>query len=130
MKQFCFEEPNFLGDRMRVIRLDHGLKQSEVAQALHVSRSTYSYYETGASRPDPLVLAKLANFYDLSINAFFSEEYPPQPCEPLSRDSVGILTPQERDLILHLREKKDLSVENLLEMLEGRIKAAAEENNP
>ena len=129
MKQFFFEEPNFLGDRMRVIRLDHGLKQSEVAQALHVSRSTYSYYETGASRPDPLVLAKLANFYDLSINAFFSEEYPPQPCEPLSRDSVGILTPQERDLILILREDKDLSAQALLEMLEAHIKGAEEENN-
>ena len=127
MKKFTFEEPNFLGDRMRVIRLDHGLKQSEVAEALHVSRSTYSYYETGASRPDPLVLAKLANFYDLSINAFFSEEYPPQPREPLSRDSVGILTPQERALILLLRTNKDLSAENLLEMLEARIKAVEED---
>ena len=129
MKQFCFEEPNFLGDRMRVIRLDHGLKQSDVAEALHVSRSTYSYYETGASCPDPQVLAKLANFYDLSINAFFSEEYPPQPCVSMSRDSVGTLTPQERALILLLREDKDLSAQALLEMLEARIKAAEEENN-
>ena len=130
MKQFCFEEPNFLGDRMRVIRLDHGLKQSEVAQALHVSRSTYSYYETGISRPDPLVLAKLANYYDLSINAFFSEEYPPQPCEPMSRDAIGILTPQERALILLLRTDKVLSAQALLEMLEARIKAAEGNNKP
>ena len=123
MKKFTFEEPNFLGDRMRVIRLDHGLKQSDVAEALHVSRSTYSYYETGISRPDPLVLAKLANFYDLSINAFFSEEYPPRPCEPLSRDSVGTLKPPERALILLLRANKDLSAQALLEMLEVRIAA-------
>ena len=130
MKKFTFEEPNFLGDRMRVIRLDHGLKQSEVAQALHVSRSTYSYYETGASRPDPLVLAKLANFYDLSINAFFSEKYPPQPCVSMSRDSVGTLTPPERALILLLRTDKDLSAQALQEMLEARIKAAEEDIKP
>lgn len=130
MKSFYYEQPNFLGERMRAIRLDHGLKQSDVAEALHVSRSTYSYYETGASRPDPLVLAKLANFYDLSINAFFSEEYPPQHCEPMSRDSIGILTPQERALILLLRTDKGLSAQALLEMLEVRIKAAEEDNKP
>lgn len=56
-----------LCDRMRGLREDHDLRQREIAELLHVDRSTYAHYESGRTQPDYESLVKLANFYNVSL---------------------------------------------------------------
>lgn len=39
------------GARLALLRTAHGMSQEQVAKVLNVSRSTYSYYESGKSAP-------------------------------------------------------------------------------
>lgn len=39
------------GARLALLRASHGMSQEQVANVLSVSRSTYSYYESGKSAP-------------------------------------------------------------------------------
>ena len=40
------------GDVLRKLRIDRGLTQQAVADALNVNRSTYSFHESGKTQPD------------------------------------------------------------------------------
>ena len=54
--------------RIRDLREDRDLKQTEIAQYLLCDQSLYSKYERG-ERPLPLELAcKLADFYNVSVD--------------------------------------------------------------
>lgn len=54
--------------RIRQLREDKDLTQSEVAKYLHVSQTTYSRYESGVLDIPTGVLKKLARYYDVTID--------------------------------------------------------------
>ena len=60
--------PLKLPERLRCMRGYHLMHQSEVAAMLHLDRSTYAYYETGASQPSLSTLMKLAMLYGVSTD--------------------------------------------------------------
>jgi len=49
-------------------RKAQGLTQEQVAQALHIDRTTYAYYELGRSSPSIKMAAKLANLYGVTLD--------------------------------------------------------------
>jgi transcriptional regulator with XRE-family HTH domain len=49
-------------------RKDTGFTQKEIARELNIPRSTLANYETGRTQPDLETLAKLADFYEVSID--------------------------------------------------------------
>lgn len=54
--------------RLRDLREDHDLKQTDIADYLHISQRTYSHYETD-SRSIPLEqLIRLAIYYETSLD--------------------------------------------------------------
>lgn len=55
-------------DRLKEIREDKDLKQSEVANALGIKQQQYSEYEIGKRLIPINYLSKLADFYDTSID--------------------------------------------------------------
>ena len=57
-----------IGDLLSELRLDHKLKQKDVAQFLNVSIATISHYESGVNMPDLGTLVKLADFYSVSAD--------------------------------------------------------------
>lgn len=135
MEQFSFEKKDFLGNRLRKLRLAFGFKQSDVAKTLNVSRSTYSYYETGKTRPDPSVLGKLSRYYNVSVETFY-EDFPMEEISlrdaaghrhRTSRSSaadphrVGELLPVERSLVLFLRSNGYVTAKQVLNELEDRV---------
>ena len=134
MDRYLFEEKNYLGDRLRELRLTFGFKQSDVAEALNVSRSTYSYYETGSIRPDPAILGKLALYYDIPVGFFYGETEQGlvlrDPGDLRRRSSrlagdemvhVGELFPSERSLILFLRSNEYVDAQSVLEELRMQV---------
>ncbi len=55
-------------ERIRNLREDHDMNQSQVAAKLHCSQRTYSYYETGGHDIPTAVLIALADLYDVSVD--------------------------------------------------------------
>ncbi len=54
--------------RIRNLREDKDLNQTEIAKMLGMSQTGYSKYETGENDIPTSVLIKLANFYNTSID--------------------------------------------------------------
>ncbi len=61
----AFEWQQF-GIALKKLRLKCGLSQQAVANALHINRATYSYYELGETAPDLQRLLDLAKVFDIS----------------------------------------------------------------
>ena len=59
--------------RLRDLREDSDLNQTQLAQMLGMSQTGYSKYETGENDIPTQILIKLAHFYDTSIDYLLGE---------------------------------------------------------
>lgn len=59
--------------RIRDLREDRDLNQTQVAKMLNMSQTGYSKYETGENDLPTAVLIKLARFYGTSIDYILGE---------------------------------------------------------
>lgn len=59
--------------RLRDMREDRDLNQTQVAKMLGMSQTGYSKYETGENDIPTAILIKLARFYDTSIDYLLGE---------------------------------------------------------
>ena len=55
-------------NRLKDLREDKDLKQTEIAKELGISQRGYSHYETGDNNIPTNILIKLAYFYNTSID--------------------------------------------------------------
>ena len=55
-------------EKLKKARKDTGFTQIEVCKELNIPQSTLANYETGRTQPDLETLAKLADFYEVSID--------------------------------------------------------------
>ena len=53
---------------MKDLREDNDLKQRDIAEVLHISRSAYANYERGERDMYAQTLEKLAEFYETSVD--------------------------------------------------------------
>lgn len=56
-----------IGQRIAQLRTDKSISQSQLAQAMDVSRQAVSKWENGQSTPDPLKIIKLAEFLGTDV---------------------------------------------------------------
>lgn len=54
--------------RIRNLREDMDLTQTDMAKMLFISQRTYSYYESGGHDIPTEILVRLADFYDVSVD--------------------------------------------------------------
>lgn len=54
--------------RLKDLREDNDIKQSELAEYLNIRQNTYSQYENGKREIPILLLWKLADYYDTTID--------------------------------------------------------------
>ena len=54
--------------RLKSLREDKDITQSQLASFLHIKQNTYSQYETGIIALTADVLIKLGNYYNVSID--------------------------------------------------------------
>ena len=54
---------------LKYYRHECGLTQQQVADRLKIERSTYTYYETGKTKPDINTLIKIAKVYNINYTA-------------------------------------------------------------
>lgn len=55
-------------NRIKDLREDRDLRQTDVAEATGIAQRTLSNYETGKTNPDSFALIRLADFFDVSID--------------------------------------------------------------
>ena len=55
-------------ERIKNLREDMDLTQTDIARALFISQRTYSYYESGGHDMPTEILVKLADYYDVSVD--------------------------------------------------------------
>lgn len=85
-----------LGRRLTELRKEKKLTQTEIAEKLHMSRSTYAQYEVDRRVPEYATLEKIADFFDVSIDYV-----------------VGRTNERNRTLQPHSRKLIDLLDQNL-----------------
>lgn len=102
---------------LRRVRDVVGLTQQNVADALGLDRSTYSYYETGKTEPNIRALKILARLYNMSIDDLVycryrpaetvirAEDPPERPLTDLAQ--LRNLTREEQLLVLLYRKTWD-----------------------
>ena len=59
--------------RIRDLREDHDMNQTQIAKILGMSQTGYSKYETGENDVPTAILIKLARFYNTSIDYLLGE---------------------------------------------------------
>ena len=59
--------------RLRDLREDKDMNQTQIAKVLGMSQTGYSKYETGENDVPTAILIKLANFYNTSIDYLLGE---------------------------------------------------------
>lgn len=95
--------------RLKKIRKNCGFTQQQMADALSVHRTTYTYYELGRSNPPRDVLNKLVAIFDISYDDLLSDTATDHPnrvhCSELTAepDKLYNLSKEERGLLLAYR---------------------------
>ena len=64
--------------RIRDLREDNDLNQTQIAKILKMSQTGYSKYETGENDLPTAVLIKLANYYNVSIDYLLNQTDNPE----------------------------------------------------
>ena len=61
---------------LKKLRKENGLTQQQVADFLHLDRSTYAYYESGRTKINIDILIRLSNFFQISLGTLVGEDVP------------------------------------------------------
>ena len=99
-----------LSHNLRAFRTKCSLSQLQVATALGVDRSTYSYYEIGKTQPHPDTLLRLARLFNVSVDALLGESGDrfrdgTENSYPVGQSvSMGQLKKSEQDMLLLFRQ--------------------------
>ena len=89
---------------LKKLRGQNGLTQQQVADCLHMDRSTYAYYESGHTKPSVDTLVKLARLFQVSLYEFLGAPPAPAPAAagpPAMRFSL--LSKEEKKLVILFR---------------------------
>lgn len=70
-----------MNTRIKALREDHDLTQTQIAEVLGISQRKYSYLETGTQQWTDELLVRLAGFYQTSVDYLLerTDERKPYP---------------------------------------------------
>ena len=92
--------------RLKDLRAARNLRQADMADLLQINRTTYVKYETGASEPPLETVARLADFFGVSVDYL------------LGRNSVN-LPAEETELLKIFRQLNPTGRESVLGAAQG-----------
>ena len=111
-------------EHLKRIRKQTDLTQADIADLLHIDRSTYAYYETGKTHPDLEMLCRMAGIFHLTTDELIGYESPNSelfdssiPFEQTMVNRFSRLTKEEQLLVLQFRQMPDEKREAVLDDL-------------
>ena len=91
-------------ERLKTLRIQRKMTQSELAKKIYISQPAYSKYEVGTASPNPETLSKIADALDVSVDYLLGSDS--QPARPgyirvpvLGRVAAGIPIDAIEDVI-------------------------------
>lgn len=115
-----------IGEKIKILRTKFGLTQKEVADALEVERSTYTYYELGKTTPNWNIIKKLAQIFQIAPYDLLEDQnkYIMSDISSNNGENINIcnLNSNEKKIILALRtlplKNKDKAVDLIKKILD------------
>ncbi len=59
---------------LKTLRLEKGISQRELGNALGVVNQTISFWESGSREPDLDMLLKIANYFNVPVNLLLTDD--------------------------------------------------------
>ena len=84
-----------IGDRLAELREEKGLKQRELADKLHLSKSTISTYERDKHCPEYKILIRIANYFDVTTDYILGNSNKRQSDKLLDKKLLDICSYRE-----------------------------------
>lgn len=101
-------------ERLKILRKNKGLTQTQVADAVELGRQAYAYYEKGERAPSPETLCKLADFFGVTVDELLGRT-------PQLFDNARIERPEVLDLFEQLNvAEQERALGYMERMLEER----------
>lgn len=121
-----------LAEKLKYFRKKANLTQQQVADALGIDRSAYSYYETDTSTPKLATVQNLARFYNTSVDLLLGNNHTVGDGEVLespdsfekwyTKDGFNLLSDFEQGIILRIRLMNTDERKKLIEYIDKSIK--------
>lgn len=108
---------NKLGTRLKELREERGYSQQQLADLLHLSRSTIEMYEHGKRDPNTETKEAIADFFNVNMDYLFGRDGSPSPNpeEILSKDEKILISSYR---LLNAAGKR--RIQEYAEMIQGR----------
>ena len=81
------DAPSTMGARMKMLRIQRGLTQAEMGQALNTDQTMISLWERNKVRPSGAALSGVASFFGLDVRALETGEGLPMPVPVLANSA-------------------------------------------
>lgn len=107
---------NYFGIRLRYLRMQDDLTQSELGQALGIAKSTISMYENGKREPDFETVEKFADFFNVDMATFFPSGEMEKTAAPKG-DGLSPLEARLMDFICRLTDDQKKMLLAQIELL-------------
>lgn len=125
-----------LSEKLKNLRTNRNLTQSDVGKHLNMTRQGYAHYEKGSRSPDYQTLSKLANFYQLSVDNLVNEDELPLEIAYLyesnpystSKEYKDFLSSNKITIKVDIKENKLISLFRQLSKKEKKILISELEN--
>jgi len=117
-----------VGESLKHVRLEHNLKQKDIAEAIGIDRSTYSYYETGKTNIPIETMCALSKIYNVTIGYLIGKEANnPELRERANMvssgvDPIAMLKKDEQLLLMYYRLAEDASKKEILDAVMNKSK--------
>lgn len=102
-------DDGILAKRLKELREERGYLQKFVADRLGIKSNTLSGYENGTRMPDPAMLSKLADLYNVSTDYLLGREH--------TKDVVVIAAHRSDNELDSLPEEAFREIENFKEFI-------------
>lgn len=101
---------NSIGENLKKLREDSGFSQKQIADAIHVDRSTYTNYELGKICPPLNMIYRLAKAFDVDYTEILEGDMPKRvsvadsgAASPQYPSKTYELSAKEQELVLRYR---------------------------
>jgi transcriptional regulator with XRE-family HTH domain len=87
-------------ERLRQIREERDKLQKEVADYIGVSERVYGYYEDNRFPRDPIILGKIADYFNINLLYLMGLSDDKEPNQKLERNQIGVIRVGNKDISL------------------------------
>lgn len=105
-------------NRIKQLRLEKNILQSELADILKVRQNTISHWETGRNEPDKQALLAMSKYFDVSIDYILgNSDLKKAP----TQDEIDALTDVQKEIIALMDKMSPEQQDELLRQAEYQL---------